>query len=354
MRLVQRIAPAFLSHLAFADGLYPDSPGCGKGFIRLRKRYNTRMGKSDYYKVLGVDQTASEKDIKSAYRKLARKLHPDVNKSPDAGEKFREATEAYEVLSDPEKRRMYDQFGHAGPTGYPFGTGRARPRGGGVEFDIGDIFGRGSSGFMGMGLDEILDALRGARRRDRKPRAVRGSDVEYKVTLDFMDVVRGTTASLRYLQPGKGGVTETLNVRIPPGLRAGSRVRVREKGAIGPGGPGDLYIIIHVRDHPYFRREGDDIYVDLPISIVESALGARIDVPTVDGMMTLSVPPGTGSGKKLRLRGKGVRRDGKDPGDQYVVIKVVPPKSVSGRGRELLEQFGRIEDFDPRSEVQWK
>ena len=312
------------------------------------------MAKRDYYEVLGVDRTASEREIKAAYRKLARKHHPDVNKSPDAPKMFKEATEAYEVLSDPEKRRMYDQFGHRGPTGHPFGTGRAYPPGGSVDFDIGDIFGRGRSGFTGMGLDEILDALRSRGRRDRRRRAVRGSDVEYKVTLDFMDAVRGTTASLRYLQPGKGGATETLAVKIPSGLREGSKVRVRGKGAIGPGEPGDLYIVIHVKDHPYFRREGDDIYIDLSISIVESALGAKIDVPTIDGMMTVSVPPGTGGGKKLRLRGKGIRRSGKDRGDQYVVIKVVPPQSISRRGCELLKEFKQSEDFDPRSDVPWK
>jgi DnaJ-class molecular chaperone len=312
------------------------------------------MAKRDYYKVLGVGRNASEGEIKTAYRKLARKHHPDVSKSPDGSEKFREATEAYEVLSDPEKRRMYDQFGHAGPTGHPFGTGRTQPRGGRVDFDIGDIFGRGRSGFTGMGLDDILDALRGRTRRPRRRRAIRGSDVEYKVALDFMDVVRGTTASLRYLQPGKGGTTETLDVKIPPGMREGSKVRVRGKGAIGPGGPGDLYIIIHVRKHAYFRREGDDIYVDLPVSVVESVLGAKIDVPTIDGMMTVSVPPGTPSGRKLRLRGKGVQQSGKDTGDQYVVIKVVPPQSISRHGRELLEEFAEREDFDPRSDVPWK
>jgi len=318
------------------------------------------MAKRDYYEILGVKRDASEAQIKSAYRKLARKLHPDVNDAPDASEKFKEATEAYEALSDPEKRKMYDRFGHAGPDAAGFG-GRGGAYmwtsgpGGGVDFAEG--FAGGSSGFMGMSLDDILGAL-GARRPSRRGRRAprrRGADIQYEITLDFMQAVRGTTASLRVERPGGGPKAETIAVKIPAGVREGSRVRVRGKGQDGAGGRGDLYIVTHIGPHPYFRREGDDIYVDLPISIVEAAVGAKVDVPTIDGMTKVTIPAGTSSGKRLRLRGKGVGRSGRDQrGDQYVVIKVVAPQKLSPRGRQLLEQFAETEKLDVRGSVPWK
>jgi DnaJ-class molecular chaperone len=313
------------------------------------------MAKRDYYDVLGVPRSASAEDVRSAYRKLARKYHPDVNKAPDATQKFREATDAYEVLSDPEKRKMYDRFGHAGPRAGQAGGGRVYTSTGPVDFDIGDIFGRGTSGFTGMGLDDILNALRGRGRGKAARRAPqKGSDLEYGITLDFMEAVRGTTAALKYLQPGREGQPETLNVKIPPGVGPGSRIRVREKGAVGPGGAGDLYLVVSVRPHPYFRREGNDIHVDLPISITEAALGAKVDVPTVDGMGTVTIPPGAGGGAKLRLRGKGVGASPKSRGDQYVVLRVVSPRSLSEKGRKLLEEFQRIENTDVRAGVPWR
>ena len=310
------------------------------------------MAKRDHYEVLGVGRSARAEDVKAAYRKLARKYHPDVNKASNASERFREATEAYEVLSDPQKRKIYDQFGHAGSQGAPFGGGQVYTGADSVDFDIDDIFGRGTSGFTDMGLEDILDALRGRGRRKGPP--PRGADAEYGMPLDFMEAVRGTTASLRYLQPGKSGEPETLTVKIPAGIGEGSRIRVRDKGAIGRGGPGDLYLVVHVREHPYFRREGSDVYLDLPISIVEAALGAKVDVPTVDGMTTVKIPPGTGSGRKLRLREKGVARSGKARGDQYVIVRVVPPQSVGERGRQLLEEFDRMEKTDVRAGAPWK
>jgi len=311
------------------------------------------MAKRDYYDVLGIGRSASDAQIKSAYRKLARKHHPDVSKAPDAGKKFREATEAYEVLSDPQKRKMYDQFGHSGPGRSPFGDGRVRGAPGGFDFDIGDIFGRGTSGFSGMGLDDILNALRGGRggRRGPKPK---GSNVEYRLDLDFMQAVRGTSVTLRYLQPGKAGPAETLNVKVPPGVNDGSRIRIAGRGAIGPGGAGDLHLVAHVGSHPYFRRDGNDIHMDLPISILEATLGGAVDVPTIDGMTSVKIPPGAGGGKKLRLKGKGVSRPGESRGDQYVVLKVIPPEKVSKRGRKLLEEFDSIEKTDVRANAPWK
>lgn len=325
------------------------------------------MAKRDYYDILGVARDAGADKIKSAYRSMARKYHPDVNKSSDATEKFREATEAYEVLSDPEKRKLYDQFGHAGlsggapgggggPGGARPGAGGARtwsytPGGRGVRFE--DVFRGAEGGFMGMGLDEILEQLGGMGRskRSARKRAQRGGDLQYDVTLDFLSAVRGTTSTIRLRRQDR---TETISVKIPPGVGEGSRIRVRGKGREGPAGRGDLYIVTHIRPHPYFRRDGNDIVVEVPIGIVEATLGAKVDVPTIDGMTTVTVPPGSASSRKLRLRGRGVRPGAGEPGDQYVVLKIVPPEKVSDAGKEMLRSFREAEQPDPRSDVPWK
>jgi len=343
--------------------------------------YNTPMAKRDYYEVLGVGRDASAAEIKRAYRRLARKYHPDVNKATDAGEKFKEATEAYEVLSDSGRRRMYDQFGHAGGPG-PAGRQTYTWQGGGpgasgVNFE--DIFvGGQGAGFMGMGLDEILQALRGragSRRRRPSPRPRRGADLEHHLTLDLMQALRGTSATIRLrrgLEPA--AKTETINVKIPPGVHDGARIRLRGQGAPAPGGNGDLYIviavrpapapgapgengdlyiIIAVRPHPYFRLKDRDVYVEVPVSVSEAVLGAKVDVPTIDGMTTVTLPPGTSSGQRLRLRGRGFGKADRR-GDQYVVVKIVVDKNVSSRGRELLEEFQQTEKPDPRKDVPWK
>jgi len=318
------------------------------------------MAKRDYYEVLGVGRSAGDDQIKTAYRKLARKFHPDVNKAADASTKFKEATEAYEVLSDAQKRKMYDQFGHAAP-GYggagpaPGGRGTrayqwtgAPGEGSAVNFE--DFF-SGGQGFGGMSLDEILESLGGGRRTRRGGRAAyqpRPSDMESEVTLDFLQAVNGATISIRLASDGQ---SQTINVKIPPGVGEGSRIRLRGKGQNG----GDLFIVTHVRDHPYFRREGDDIYVQVPVGITEAALGAKVDVPTLDGITTIVVPAGSSSSRRLRLREKGVRRPGdKGRGDQYVEIKIVSPPTVSAKGAELLRQFDALEKFDPRASVPWK
>lgn len=330
----------------------------------LREGRMFLMAKRDYYDILGVRRDASADQIKSAYRKLARKYHPDVNKAPDAVEKFKEATEAYEVLSDPQKRGLYDQFGHAGPPQGPFGgAGSPRgqrgqgpftytwnsqgPRGEGVG-NFEDIFG-GAGGMSGMSLEEILGMLGGggSRKSRRRGPAPRGQDIEYSVALDFLQAAAGTTATIR-LQ--RGGRIETIDVKIPPGVHDGSRIRLRGQGQDG----GDLYIVTQVREHPYFRREGDDIYVDLPISVSEAALGAKVDVPTLEGTASVAIPPLSSSGMKLRLRGKGVAAPGRDHGDQYVVLKIVLPKKISSRGEQLLREFGEAEKFDPRANAPWK
>ena len=321
------------------------------------------MAKRDYYDVLNIPRTASQAQIKAAYRKLARTYHPDVNKSPDAGDKFKEATEAYEVLGDPQKRKAYDQFGHAGPAraGGPGPGGRTYTwsSAGGAPFDFGEMFGRrGGSGFMGMSLDDILESLGAAgpgTRRRRPPQ--RGQDLQSEITLDFLQAVRGANVDIRLARPDSAGGsrTEKITVKIPPGVDEGSKIRIRGKGADSPaGGAGDLYIVTHVMAHPYFSRHGKDIYVTLPISPAEAAVGGGIDVPTIDGMTTVKVPPGSTSGLKLRLRGRGVKALGPAAGDQYVVLKIALPKSVSSEGAKLLKDFDSAEKFDPRRDAPWK
>ncbi len=328
------------------------------------------MGKRDYYEVLGVSRSASGDQIRSAYRKLARKYHPDVNKAADAAQKFKEATEAYEVLSDAEKRKMYDQFGHAGMGGgFGAGAGPAAGRGGRTYTWTGgggqaggfqgfeDLFaGQGGHGFMGMSLEELMAALggggRGGRRRTREAPRPGGMDVTYDLGVDFLQAVHGTTATIRLQR--EGGPSETISVKIPPGVKEGSKIRVRGKGAQGPGGGGDLYIVVHVREHPYFRREGDDIYLEVPVSVTEACLGAKVDVPTLEGTMTVTVPPGTASHRKLRLKGKGVKPPSGEAGDQYVVIRIVPPEQVSDEAADLLRKLQQVQPYDPRAKAPWK
>ena len=329
------------------------------------------MAQKDYYEVLGVARNATDDQIKTAYRKLARKFHPDVNKAHDAADKFKEATAAYDVLSDAQKRAQYDQFGFAGPraAGGPGGGQSYNWQGGGqggqgMPFDFADIFGGGGgSGFSGMGLDEILGSLRGggrggARRggRGRQAPPERGPDQEHPVTLDFMTAIKGGTTRLNVSSQTPDGRThrEALDVKIPAGVGEGSKIRLRGKGAEGSGGAGDLYIVIHIAAHPYFRREGNDILVDVPVSLTEAALGAKVDVPTIDGMTTVVNPPGTSSSRRLRLRGKGVAGTSGERGDQYVGLQIVSPPAISPEGQELLRKFQAHEKFDPRGDVPWK
>ena len=313
------------------------------------------MAKRDYYDVLGVGRSASAADIKRAYRKLARKHHPDVNKDPGAVDKFKEATEAYEVLSDEKKRGMYDQFGHAGGPRMSAGPGQ------GVNmqdfFSGGGPGGGGGGGFMGMGLDDILQVLRGkmSGSRKRRPQRKVNLDVEQRVTLEFMQAALGTTVPI-VLRRGGGpeARTETIEVKIPPGVSEGARIRVKGKGAEQRGGgKGDLYIVVSVRAHRFFSSNGNDITVEVPISITEAALGAKVDVPTIDGMTTVTIPSGTDSGQRLRLRSKGLGTASRR-GDQFVLIRIVTDKQISDKGRELLEEFQLCEQADPRKDAPWQ
>jgi molecular chaperone DnaJ len=400
--------------------------------------------KKDYYETLGVKKSASAEDIRKAFRKLARKYHPDVNPGDKtAEEKFKSLSEANDVLSDPKKRKIYDQLGfysdnidpaaaeayaRGGPTGAGgFGGFRgAQPGGGsaqGVNFDFGgfdfsDMFegGRGQRTSGTGGFRDIFSGIFGGRGGGVREGPEPGSDLEYQVNVPFWTAVRGGVMRLNitrrdvcgncsgngYIEApgvclqckGKGTIeqkggrmkfnvtcprcqgtgknistcsvchgegtverSEPLEVRIKPGTRDGQRIRIPGKGNAGVrGGPaGDLYVIIRTGDHPVFRREGDDIYVTVPVTATEAALGAKIEVPTIAGRTLLKIPPGTQSGQKLRLREKGVPSATKEGvrGDEIVEVKVTVPMPRDEKTKELLRELAKLNPEDPRAEL-WK
>jgi curved DNA-binding protein len=343
------------------------------------------MAKRDYYDVLGVSRTATADEIKKAHRKLARQYHPDMQSNKNnkqSEEKFKEVQEAYDVLSDVEKRQNYDQFGHAGVGAGPPPPGRA---GNGSPFDeafrrAGGAGGsggarRGGSGwragpnvtvedidpndFSNAGdFSDIFDQLFGGRggtagkaipRSRAKPEPQRGADVEHPVTLTFEQAARGVTLPLQINRDGK---LETIDIKVPPGVKDGSKIRIRGRGQQAGGEPGDLFIITQVVPHPFFRREGLDILLDLPLSLYEALLGAKVSVPTLDGPVTLTIPPGTSSGAKLRIKGRGVERTG-EKGDELVVVKVIVPKELDDEDRQVIKRLQEKHPIDARADVKW-
>jgi molecular chaperone DnaJ len=400
--------------------------------------------KSDYYEILGVKKSASPDDIRKAFRKLARKYHPDVNPGDKAAEeKFKKISEANDVLSDPKKRKVYDQIGYYSDNIDPAtaeayaraqqgGYGPAPGRGGGPQgvpvdfegFDFSDVFsganqqpqaGQGSGSFR-----DIFSGIFGGAQRGgfgMEPQGPEpGTDLEYQVNVGFWQAIRGDELRLNitrlatctnchgrgfleapgacpecggsghiqqhggrmkfnvtcprcggsgrarsvcHICSGQGVVnrTEPLTVRIKPGTRDGQRIRIPGKGNAGPrgGAPGDLYIIVRAGDHPVFHREGDDIRLTVPVSPTEAALGAKVEVPTIDGRALLRIPPGTQSGQKLRLREKGVpsaTREG-HRGDEIVEIRVAVPHVKDERSKEILRELAKLNPEDPRAEL-WK
>ena len=293
----------------------------------------------DYYKVLGVSKTASKDEIKKAYRKLAQQFHPDANKGDkDAETRFKEISEAHSILSNDEKRAEYDQIRQFMDSG-----GRRfynAPGGGGnVRVNIGDLFGGG-------GAETIFEDLLGGSGFGFRPRGPqRGDDLETEISLSFEDAVNGVTVSLP--QGGKA--------KIPLGVGDGARIKVAGRGAPGPnGGPkGDLFVRVRVESHPVFGRgKNGDLVVELPVTFTEAALGARIEVPTLDGSVTVKVPPGTPNGKTLRVRGRGGPRPGGGHGDLLVRVQVQVPQKLTRQEKELLEKFAETHKASPRAELE--
>lgn len=289
------------------------------------------------YDVLEVSPDASRDEIRRAFRKLARRYHPDRN--PDDAEaerRFKEVNAAHEVLSDPEKRKLYDEFGQdALRAGFDADRARAwrqagaghGPMGGfgGADFDMGDIF------------EELFGgSFRGARA---------GRSIQSEITVDFHTAARGGERDLRFADG------RSLTVRIPPGVRDGESLRLRGQGEPGPGGAGDLVLTVRVTPHPVFRREGDDLHLVLPVTVAEAVLGATLEVPTLDGSVKLKIPPGSQSGRRLRLRGKGIARRGRPPGDLYAELSVRVPEAVDDRVREALEALDDAYEGDVRADL---
>ena len=374
--------------------------------------------KQDYYELLGVSKKASAKDIRTAFRKLARKYHPDLNPGDKSSEeKFKQLQEAYDILSDSKKRQMYDQYGFYSDNIPPGGPGAGPQQDGeGVNFDFGGFDFGGGSGAQGGGAsfrDLFSQFFRGGRGAGGEPEHEPGGDLEYQIEIDFWDAVRGAvkkltitrldtcdtchgtgaigsaqtcptchgsgtiqqaagkmkfnvpctrcggTGKIRKVCPtcsGEGRLrrTETIEVRIPAGVASGSRVRVPGKGNAGTMGapPGDLYLRVDVRPHSFFERRGDDLYTKVPVTVSEATLGAKVEVPTIDGRSLVRIPPGTNSGKTLRLKEKGVpsARSGAR-GDQYVEIQVVVPQPTDERVRNLMKELETVAPDDPRKDL---
>ena len=362
------------------------------------------MSKRDYYEVLGVSKSASKEEIKKAYRKLSKQYHPDINKEADAAEKFKEIKEAYEVLSDDQKRAQYDQFGHTNPN---------QGFGGGFNGDFGGGFG---------GFEDIFSTFfggGGGRRRD--PNAPRqGADLQYTMTISFEDAAFGKETTIeipheencdtckgsgakpgtkpetcshcngsgqvnveqntpfgrivnrstcrhcggtgKYIPTkcstcsgtGKVKKRKKISVKIPAGVDDGQQLRVAGQGEPGiNGGPaGDLFVVFHVKEHEFFERDGDDVYCEVPLTFVQSALGDEVQVPTLHGKVNLKIPAGTQTGTRFRLKGKGIKNvRGYGQGDQHIVVRVVTPRKLNEKQKQLLKEFaeaggGTVDDHE--------
>jgi curved DNA-binding protein len=305
----------------------------------------------DYYEALGVPRGASNDEIRQAYRKLAREYHPDVNKEPGAEDRFKEIAEAYEVLRDPEKRERYDRLGAnwragddvSGAAGFSgFRPGGSSERGGGFE-DVRVSFGDGGS--FGD-FSDLFDGLFGARSGRGFAGARRGADLEAELELSLEEAAQG---GHRWVALADG---RSYEVTIPPGVRDGQRIRLAGEGGRGNGGGpvGDLLLRVRLRPHPRFRVEGDDLYTELPVSPWEAALGATVELKTLDGTAQVKVPGGSSCGRRLRLRGEGMPRTGGARGDLYAEVRILVPAKLSRAERKAFQQLAEASKFDPRAE----
>ena len=322
----------------------------------------------DYYKILGVRRDASQAEILKAYRELARKYHPDMN--PDdksAKQKFQQVQKAFDVLNDSEKREMYDRYGSSfetmgagGPYGTPgWGGGSGAGSGGfgaeGVDFSqfFGERFGAEGAGGFG---DIFSHFRRAAGRRSGKSAPAgrsRGADLRHELQIPLQTSITGGEAQLT-LRRGSGK-SETITVKIPAGIEDGKKIRIRGQGEPGPGGSaaGDILITIRLAAHPCFQRRDNHLHVKVPVTLAEAGLGAKVDVPTPRGTVSLSIPPGSSSGTKLRVKGHGAAPKNGPPGDLLAELQIVLPKEIGDADRQMIEEFGRRHPQDPRANLRW-
>ncbi|MBC7468452.1 MAG: DnaJ domain-containing protein [Ramlibacter sp.] len=298
------------------------------------------MKYKDYYEALGVPRDAELDQIKKAYRKLARQHHPDVSKAGGSEARFKEAAEAYATLKDPEKRKAYDELGRR-PAGQEFSPPPQWEQ----------HFGARDGGFGDIDMEELLASLGRGRPGTASHRAARptaGRDYETTVSLSLEDAHRGSTVNL---EVGEGDAGRTLEVTIPPGVSDGQKLRLKGKGGKGRNGgeDGDIYLHLTLAPHPVFRADGHDLYFDLLLAPWEAALGAELEVPTLDGAVVLTVPPGTRSGRKLRLRGRGLTSGRSGRGDLYAVAVIDVPATLSEQERDLFGQLAKASNFNPRA-----
>ncbi|VAX11638.1 DnaJ-class molecular chaperone CbpA [hydrothermal vent metagenome] len=311
----------------------------------------------DYYEIMGVKRDATQDEIKRAYRKLARKYHPDVSKEPDAEARFKEVGEAYEVLKDPEKRTAYDQLGANWKAGQDFNPP--------PDWDQGFEFKGG--GFTGADAEQFSDFFetlygrggfaQGYSRQGHQGFHARGEDTHAKIVIDLDDAYQGTTRSLslKHTELGADGRPQlkarTLNVRIPKGVRQGQHIRLAKQGGagMGKGEPGDLYLEVEFQPHSFYHVEGRDVYLDLPVAPWEAALGATIKVPTPDSVVDLKIPANSSSGRKLRLKGRGI--PGKSAGDLYVVVQIALPPADSEAVKTAYRELEKAAPFNPRASL---
>jgi curved DNA-binding protein len=332
------------------------APPLGTGF-QTGNNDRIRMEFKDYYKIMGVKRDATQDEIKRAYRKLARRYHPDVSKEADAEDRFKEIGEAYEVLKDPEKRAAYDQLGADWKAGQDF---RPPP-----DWDQGfEFHGGGFTAADAEQFSDFFESLFGRRGfgggyagQARREFHARGEDTYAKVLIDLEDAYHGaartlTLKSTELAPDGRPQLKErTLNVRIPKGVRQGQHIRLAKQGGagIGKGEAGDLYLEVEFRPHPFYKVEGKDVYLNLPVAPWEAALGAKIKVPTPTGPVDLKIPVNSSGGRRLRLKGRGI--PAREPGDLYVVLQIALPRADTDAARSAYEEFEKALMFNPRAHL---
>lgn len=321
----------------------------------------------DYYSILGVPRSASQADIQKAYRQKAREYHPDVN--PDdasAKAKFQQVQRAFEVLNDAKKREMYDRYGsgfeqagQGGPQGGPFQwrTTSGGPSGGPEGFDFSQMFGDSFGEGGGGGFADIFRKFAGGAAAGPgtagKAASRRGADLHHEITVPFATAVKGGEVEFAVLR--EDGKQETIRAKVPSGIEDGKKIRLRGQGGAAPrrGQPGDIIVAIRVAPHPCYVRRGNHLDVKVPVTLAEAALGAKIDLPTPDGTVTLTVPPGSSSGKRLRLKGRGIAPKGEPPGDLYAELQIVLPEKLDEASLDLVRKLAPLGPERPRGDLVW-